>query len=173
MLKHLITKDGISPLAFPGRAHTVVKATSYEHNESGLTTELGKEIIAMVDKRKRKQETIIKELQKIETVKVYGDKESKTALVTWGSTVGVVTEIADELGLKVVQPLYLEPFPCWNIEKALKGVKKIIDIETNSTGQLARLLKCYGFNVNKKILRYDGRPFTIDELKKQICQMTK
>ena len=166
--RYLLTKDGISPLAFPGQKNVVVKATSYEHDEYGITTEKSEEIVRMINKRKRKKEAIIKEMRKRETVKVGGKKDSKKVLITWGSNIGAVEEVADNLGYKVIQPLYLEPFPIWAIEKEIKSAKKIVDIETNSEGQLAQILKCYGIEVDKTILKYDARPFTPKELEKKL-----
>jgi pyruvate/2-oxoacid:ferredoxin oxidoreductase alpha subunit len=48
--------------------------------------------------------------------------------------------------------------------KALKGVDNLILLELSNSGQMAKLLSCNGINVTKKVLRYDGRPFTIDQL---------
>jgi 2-oxoglutarate ferredoxin oxidoreductase subunit alpha len=166
--RYLITKDGVSPLAFPGQKDVVVKTTSYEHDEYGITTEKSEDIRRMIEKRKRKREAIIKTLKKMETVKVSGRKNSRDILITWGSNIGAVEEVANDLGFKVVQPLYLEPFPFWEIEKEVKGAKRIIDIETNSGAQLVKVLKCYGIEIQKTILKYDARPFTPKELKKKI-----
>ncbi|MCD6429126.1 2-oxoacid:acceptor oxidoreductase subunit alpha [bacterium] len=171
--RYLDTEDGVSPLAFPGQKNVVVKATSYEHDEYGITTEESEAITKMINKRARKKEAIIKELKKRETVKVSGNKKSKIALIGWGSTKGVLEEVAKELKLRFIQPLYLEPFPTWEIEKSLDGVREIIDVETNSTGQLAKILKCNGINTTKTILKYDGRPFTVDELTKRLWQEIK
>ena len=167
-LRYKITEDGVSPLAFPGFSN-VVKSISYEHDEKGLTTEESKEVVRMIDKRMRKKESIIQEMKKMKVVKSYG-KKSKKALICWGSTIGAVKEVGEELNLKVIQPLYLEPFPVWEMEKELKGIDEIIVVENNSTGQLAKILECHGIKVNGKILKYDGRPFTVDELKEKLCQ---
>jgi len=145
--RYLDTEDGVSPLAFPGQKNVVVKATSYEHDEYGITTEESEAITKMINKRARKKEAIIKELKKRETVKVSGNKKSKIALIGWGSTKGVLEEVAKELKLRFIQPLYLEPFPTWEIEKSLDGVREI--------------------------LKYDGRPFTVDELTKRLWQEIK
>ncbi len=166
--RYLLTRDGVSPLAFPGQKNVTVKATSYEHDEYGITTEKPDEIVRMIDKRKRKKDAIIKEMKKRETVKIGGKKNSEKVLITWGSNIGAVEEAADNLGYKVIQPLYLEPFPIWAIEKEIKSAKKIVDVETNSEGQLATILKCHGINVDKTILKYDARPFTPKELEKEL-----
>jgi hypothetical protein len=35
------------------------------------------------------------------------------------------------------------------------------------------LLKRYGFEVNDKILRYDGRPFAVEELEARVKEVLK
>lgn len=171
--RYAITKDGISPLAYPGNKNALVKATSYEHDEFGISTEDSKQITQMIDKRLRKKNTLIAEMRKKETVKVYGKKTSKIVLITWGSTKGAVVEVGEKLGLKVIQPLYLEPLPDWQIKKELAGAKMVVDIEVNATAQFATLLKQHGINVDKKVLKYDGRPFAADELEAKIKKIIK
>ncbi|MBI4839022.1 MAG: hypothetical protein HY806_07795 [Nitrospirae bacterium] len=47
----------------------------------------------------------------------------------------------------------------------LNNAKLTICIENNATGQLARLMRAEtGYEFKNKINRYDGRPFTTDEL---------
>lgn len=75
------------------------------------------------------------------------------------------------LGLKVIQPLVLHPFSGKQFAEALKGVKKLIAVENNATGQLADLVKKYGFDVNEKILKYDGRPFSLEELEERVKKL--
>ncbi len=159
-LRYKITKDGISPLAFPGDVSTA-KGSSYEHYEDGTTAEEAEAVKRMQEKRLKKMEILLKEMKKEETVKVYGNKKSKVTLLTWGSSTGVCVEVAKELGLKVVQPIYLEPMPTWELKKHLKG--RVVAVEVNATGQLANIL-----GIEEKILKYDGRPFTPEELKKKL-----
>jgi len=162
--RYLDTQNGISPLAFPGNPAAMVKATSYEHDEYGITTEESEQIVRMQRKRLRKKKTLEDELSRCEQVKVYGDPESKTVLLCWGSTKGACIEVAEELGLKVVQPLVLEPLPIEPLKKALSGADKIIDIEVNTTGQLAKHVSACGICIDDMILRFDARPFTVDVL---------
>ena len=172
-LRYYDTLSGVSPLAFPGNRKAIVKATSYEHDEYGITTEDPQKVALMIEKRKKKSRSLIEELKKKQTVKVSSNKNEKVVLIGWGSTKGVLEEVAKELGFKFVQPLYLEPFPEWEIKKALQGAREIIDVEMNSEGQLAKLLRCYGIEVTHKILKYDARPFTPEELIKKIWQTLK
>ena len=52
--------------------------------------------------------------------------------------------------------------------EAVGGVKKLIAVENNATGQLARLIGNYGFRTDAMILKYDGRPFALDELEARV-----
>lgn len=166
--RYLDTPNGISPLAFPGNAAPMIKATSYEHDEYGITTEESEQIARMQKKRLRKKKTMEHDLARYEQVKVYGNPDSKTVLLCWGSTKGACIEAAEELGLKVVQPLVLEPLPVESLKKALSGADKIIDIEVNATGQLSKLLSAHGICIDDMILRFDARPFTVDFLLEKI-----
>jgi 2-oxoglutarate ferredoxin oxidoreductase subunit alpha len=166
--RYLDTDSGVSPLAFPGRPGAVVKGTSYEHDEAGITTELPEAIVAMQDKRMKKRAGLVEDVAKLEAVKTYGKLDSETALLTWGSTKGACIEVAEKLGLKVVQPVILDPFPVEALRAALKGVKKTIGVEVNVTGCLADMASCNGIEVNEKILKYDGRHFTVDELQRRV-----
>ena len=157
-------ENGISPLAFPGNHSAIVKATSYEHDENGITTEEPEAISRMQSKRLHKRKALEDELKKYETVKVYGNADSTTVLLCWGSTKGACMEVAQTLDLRVVQPILMEPFPVDELKKALSGADTIIDIEVNATGQLSKLIAGYGFSVDEMILRFDGRPFTVDVL---------
>jgi 2-oxoglutarate/2-oxoacid ferredoxin oxidoreductase subunit alpha len=170
--RYSFSVDGVSPLAFPGES-AVVKATSYEHDEYGITTEEFKMIVDMMNKRLKKKDSIIDFLDKKETVKVFGNEKSKVVVFSWGSTFGVVKEVAEDLGIKAVQPLFLEPFPVKKIKNFLKGAEKVVCVECNASGQLASLLACNGFNVDNVLLKFDGRPFFVDELKDKINGLLK
>jgi len=170
--RYEITKDGISPLAFPGMKGIIVKATSYEHDEFGITID-SEDVVKMQEKRMRKYETMKKEVEKLPAVKVYGNKKSKIALVTFGITKGPVIEAAENLGLKVIQPIIIEPFASNQMRKALEGVKKLFSVELNTTGQLAKVLKSQGINVQGSILKYNGRPFFAKEIEEKIKKELK
>ncbi|MBI5123840.1 MAG: 2-oxoacid:acceptor oxidoreductase family protein [Candidatus Omnitrophica bacterium] len=147
---------------------TPYKVNSYEHDESGITTEDPAIAAKMQEKRMLKKKLLIKELENYETVKCCGSLKSSTAIICWGSNKGPVAEAAGKLNLKAIQPIVLLPFPVNEIKDALKGVKKIISVENNATGQLGALLRGYGIKIDEEILRYDGRPFAVDELEDRL-----
>jgi 2-oxoglutarate ferredoxin oxidoreductase subunit alpha len=161
-------QGSVSPLAFPGDSRATVKANSYEHDQYGITTEEPEETAAMAEKRLGKRAGLAADIERVEAVKVYGKQDSPVALLAWGSTKGAAVEVGEELGVRVVQPLVLEPLPADQIRRALEGATRILAVENNATGCLARLLACHGIKADRTILKYDGRPFTVDDLRKRV-----
>ena len=167
-LRYKQTRNGISPLAFPGEDNAVVKANSYEHNEFGITVEDKKSVEEMQNKRLRKFKEMKKDVEKMKSVNVFGDKKAKKAIIAWGSTKGPAKEAAEKLRIKMIQPVVIEPFPVKQMREALKGVKEVFLVETNGLAQMEKVLNCYGIEVKNKILKYDARPFTAEEIEKRI-----
>jgi 2-oxoglutarate ferredoxin oxidoreductase subunit alpha len=64
--------------------------------------------------------------------------------------------------------LVLSPFPVKRLKKALEGVERVISVECNSTAQLARLAGFFGFKIQDRILKYDGRPFSLNDLESEL-----
>ena len=172
--RYAFSKDGVSPLCFPGTKDTIVKVNSYEHSEDGLITESSEMTQKMFDKRFAKSKDIEKDLIKMKGIRVYGDKNSKNILVFWGSTKGAVLEAIKYVKkpVKAVQILAMEPMPIKSLVEVLKGAKKIIDIELNYTGQLAEVIReKTGIEIKNKILKYDTYAFEPMELSKKIDKM--
>lgn len=166
--RYSFTDDGVSPLAFPGDPGAVVKATSYEHTEHGYTTEDPGEVVRMQDKRKRKGKSIESYVEGLDPVNVFG--EGSTAVLSWGSTVGAVLDAVGKLEepVKVVQPVYLRPFPS-RVSRELERAKRVISVEGNATGQLSGLLRREtGVSVDGEVLKYDMRPFDPDGLAERL-----
>jgi 2-oxoglutarate ferredoxin oxidoreductase subunit alpha len=156
--------SGVSPLALPGMKDAVIKVNSYAHDEAGITSEGADVVAQMTKKRLRKGEGLAEEMQHYPGVTLSGVSDAATALLCWGSTKGVCNEIASLLGLRVIQPIILSPFPLVQLKNAIQGVRKLIAVEENATAQLATLAGQYGIVVDERILRYDGRPFSPDDL---------
>ncbi len=159
-----------NPVITPSKKSTFLKKyNSYESDKFGYMTENPDIVNKNVEKRLKKQKEIEKEAEKFNQVNIYGKDNSKNVVVSWGSTKGAIMDSIKDLDVKFIQILYLDPFPI-KIKKELEG-KNIILIENNATGQLGKLIaeKTGVFIEDKnKILRYDGRPFLADELKKEI-----
>jgi 2-oxoglutarate ferredoxin oxidoreductase subunit alpha len=163
-LRYADVPSGVSPLAVPGMKDAVIKVNSYAHDEAGVSTEAADRVVQMTKKRLRKWEGLAEEMQHYPGVTLSGIPDASTALLCWGSTKGVCNEIASLLGLRVIRPILLSPFPAVQLKNAITGVTKLIAVEENATAQLATLAGQYGIIPDERILRYDGRPFSPDDL---------
>jgi len=161
------TESGVSPLLFPP-SNQLIKWNSYEHDEFGTTTEEADLIAKMHVKRVAKLHSMIDYIKKnVKTVNVIG--KGFPYIFTFGSTTMSVLEALDYAGIKatVVQPVYLQPFPIWELAKYKN--KKVVVVEQNSTGQLEQLLKDkVGINPVLSIRQFNGRPFDPIDLSKKL-----
>lgn len=157
--RYKITPDGISPYAPPSTPYVVVHVNSTEHTEEGYSSSLPETLTKMKEKRVRKMKTIEDDFKLMRFINVFG--EGSVAVVSFGSPKGAILEAIENLGIKFVQVVSLEPFPTDAVLEELKGVKKIISVEQNSFGQFADLFeRKTGLKIDKRILKYDGRPFS-------------
>ncbi|PVX25393.1 MAG: 2-oxoacid:acceptor oxidoreductase subunit alpha [Candidatus Bathyarchaeum sp.] len=176
-MRHKFTENGISPRVLPGTKGVIVRTNADEHNELGYTTEDPVLAARMADKRFKKMDVLIKELEAYETVKVYGSEEADVLIIGWGSTKGPIREAMKLLAgqgieVKFMQIVYLHPFPVDRIQNVLQSVKKAIVVENNKTSQLSSLIQEHLLRkVDHKILKYDGRPFNPEALSKSIKEV--
>ena len=172
--RYEFTEDGVSPLAFPGMNDALVQNSSYEHDESGFTTEEPEEIEDMQNKRKRKWEGIEEDVFDMDPVKVYGDEDADNVVLAWGSTKGALLEALKHLDMpiKFVQPIYLKPFPREKVLNLVERSEKLVCVEGNSTGQLSSLIrKELLLSVDDEILKYDSRPFNPLDLAEELKEV--
>lgn len=166
--RYKLTESGISPRLIPGQVPgQVVLVDSDEHDEYGNITEDAKIRVDMVDKRARKMEALVEELEEPWFI---GSENPENLIVCWGSLYGAVKETVDRLndeGVSIGALVFgdIWPFPKKKLSEMSKKAKKLIDVEQNSTGQLDSLIreelliKC-----DHKILKYDGRALNGDEI---------
>jgi 2-oxoglutarate ferredoxin oxidoreductase subunit alpha len=169
--RYAISQEGVSPLAFPPVPGQVIKVNSYAHDESGLTTEKPDIVRQMMDKALRKWAALERDLSALEQVRTFGRKDAGTVLLCWGSTRGACAEVGEHLGLRVVQPVVVWPFPAAQLRTALEGATRIIAVEHNATAQLAALCARHGIPVHDRILKYDGRSFSVEELTARVQEV--
>ncbi len=164
-LSYRITEDGVSPRWVPGKGK-VVRATSYEHDEKGITTEEAEMITRMKDKRARKGRALREFVRGLEPYKIYG--KGKKLLVGWGSTKGAILDfISRHRGYSFLQISYLEPFVV--PKEVFEEYEEVILVENNQTGLLGKVIAMNtGVLIERKILKYDGRPFTVKDLEGRI-----
>jgi 2-oxoglutarate ferredoxin oxidoreductase subunit alpha len=167
-LRYALTDSGISPLRFPPVDGEVIRVNSHAHDTDGITTEDPGVTRAMADKRQRKMLGLRGDIEGMDPVKVAGHPDAATALLCWGSNKGVCEEAGEALGLRVVRPVALWPFPEESFSRAMEGVDHFLGVETNESGQLAGLVRRFGYRASGTVLKYDGRPFMVDELEQEL-----
>mgnify|MGYP005832671705 CR=1 FL=1 len=162
--RYQITDSGVSPRGIPGYGEGLVVLDSDEHNEEGHITESMAVRKAMVDKRLRKLDLLVAASIPPELV---GSGDNKTLVIAWGSNYHPVKEALQVLGAKDAAMLHfsqvypLHPSTVGYLKKAARTVV----VENNATAQFAALIKRdTGVDVHHKILKYDGMPFSVEEL---------
>ncbi|MDK2875976.1 MAG: 2-oxoglutarate/2-oxoacid ferredoxin oxidoreductase subunit alpha, partial [Archaeoglobaceae archaeon] len=129
------------------------------HDEFGFVSEDPEVREKMMLKRKRKFETIEKEIPEEETFVRHGDGD--LVLLSAGSTKNAILSAMeilrrDGINAEFLQLRLLSPFP--KIKDLLEG-RDVICIESNSMAQLGILLKANtGFDA-KTIQKLNARPF--------------
>jgi 2-oxoglutarate/2-oxoacid ferredoxin oxidoreductase subunit alpha len=163
--RYALTESGISPMAIPGTAGCTYVADGLEHNERGTPSSQAGDHQAQMDKRARK----IAQLDPGDAwASVEG--EGETAVVTFGSCTGAVRETIKNRPLKLISIRLLSPAQPEKLKKALEGVKRVLVVEQNHSGQFLRYLRAEypvmsALSDEVKSLRRPGPlPFRPDEI---------
>ena len=136
--RYALTDSGVSPMAIPGTAGCAYTADGLEHNERGTPSSQAGDHLAQMDKRARK----VSQLDPGDAwASVEG--EGETAVVTFGSCTGPVREALTRngKGVKLVSLRLLSPAQPARLKKALEGVKRVLVVEQNHSGQFLRYLR--------------------------------
>ncbi|HJX04932.1 MAG TPA: 2-oxoacid:acceptor oxidoreductase subunit alpha [Thermoplasmata archaeon] len=170
------TDDGVSPRALPGMKNGLSVSSGDDHNEMGETNEEPDVREKLMDKRFKKLANLVKE---IPGPILYGPEDADATLVTWGSAKGPCLDAMELLkgrgrSVNLLHFVYLRPFPR---ELALAQIRKcrlLIDVEGNRTSQLERLIREeLKMSIDKKIRKYDGRPFFVEPLADKIEEVMR
>jgi 2-oxoglutarate ferredoxin oxidoreductase subunit alpha len=171
--RYQLTRDGLSPRGIPGHGKGLVVGGSDEHDEEGHISEDLELRTKMVEKRLKKLGLIKKDVVPPELV---GPKNFRTLILGWGSTYNVIKEALAELGKNDVSFLHFKqvfPLPA-QAAQYLKKARRTVVIENNATSQLAKLIKLStGIDVDKRILKYNGLPFSVEEVVAQLKKMIR
>jgi 2-oxoglutarate ferredoxin oxidoreductase subunit alpha len=165
--RYSLAEGPVSPRALPGFSNDLVMADSHTHDERGHITEDAALSAAMVRKLLDKRTLMEADMAPPDTVLT---DDADVLALSWGSSFGAVRDAVERLrseGYAVGHVHFNEVYPLAEsvVRAALPSTKRLIAVETNATGQLARLLRAeYGITCDDKVLKYDGRPFYTDEL---------
>jgi 2-oxoglutarate ferredoxin oxidoreductase subunit alpha len=176
-LRYALAEDGISPRSRPGVKGGRFWSTTDEHDPDGHITEGVEMRMAMMDKRMGKLALLLKAIPADQRCKLWGPADADLTVVGWGSTKGTIQDamaVLAEQGKKVnyLQVRLMKPFPVDDIAAALAKAKQLVLVEENYSGQLGSLIREQtGVKIDQRILKYDGRPFSEDELVRELSNV--
>ena len=167
--RYAITPTGVSPMAIPGTPGATYTADGLEHNERGTPSSQSSDHLAQMDKRARK-------LAQLDAGERWASVEGEgdTALVTFGSCTGAAREALarNGKGVKLVSLRLLAPAQPERLKRALAGVKRVLVLEQNHSGQFLKYLRAeYDLPGEVKSLRRPGPlPFRPAEIQAALSQ---
>lgn len=141
--RYALTASGVSPMPVPGLPGGQYTADGLEHAESGTPSSAASDHKNQMDKRLRKL-----------TGHNFGDHwadisgAGDTAIVTWGSTSGPVSEALDRVradggDARLIKIRLLSPVQPERFAAALDGVKRVLIVEQTHGGQFYRYLRAH------------------------------
>jgi 2-oxoglutarate ferredoxin oxidoreductase subunit alpha len=172
--RYMFTKDGVSPRPLPGEPNGMHVCSSYEHDETGFSSESFTNRVKMVQKRAKKLKAVLEEL---DPPKVFGVEDPEISIICWGSQKLPALDalrILDDSGVKASVIHFSSVFPLdpKKVRSLLKMCRRTIVLENNFTGQFASLLKEYvSFKPNYKMLKYDGRQFFAEQIAEEVKKL--
>lgn len=167
--RHAFTEDGISPRCIYGQKNGIYVSSSYEHDETGFTSEEAHMRVSQINKRAKKLNAIPDHMI---APSFHGadQSEAEMLVVCWGSTKEPALEAlkllsAEGVKVRMMHIRYANPFPAKAVLAALSSAKDTVMLEGNSEAQMRTLiLQKTGYHIEKTYLRYDGRPFAPEEI---------
>jgi 2-oxoglutarate ferredoxin oxidoreductase subunit alpha len=172
--RYELTKNGISPRGIPGYGAGLVAVDSDEHDrEARITEDLDGMRTKMVLKRMKKTAEIKKAALK---PVLTGPKNYKNLIISWGSNYNTVIEALEIIKNKDTAFLHFpQVYPLHSSAAfMIKKAKKLICVENNETGQFADLIKLEtDVSIDNRILKFNGMPFSVEELVVKIKSLIK
>lgn len=155
--------DGVGQRTLPGVTNGEYIANSDEHDVTGLASERIERRRTATKQRRLKLKGIAAEMS---LPKIYGDRQAKNSIVTWGSNKGPVLDVLDSFGDKVNLIHFTHLWPLPEGLGGFLGDRRLLYIENNTNGQLAGLVREQtGIEKTASLNKDDGRPFYKEEIK--------
>jgi len=174
--RFLITEDGVSPRLKPGVPKGMYCSASDEHDEEGIvisdvlaglpaSLEIRNKIHA---KRMKKLEVARKEDMRLPTLT--GPENAELTLMGWGSTYDAIEEACQYLAQDGIVANHVHftdlfPMPVAGVLEILNSCREVVAVENNYSYQMCRLIRAEtGFHIKRGVNRYDGEPFTGEDI---------
>ncbi len=177
--RYQFTDSGVSPRWIPGSSETIYYANGDEHSVDGTVTEDKDMAGNMYLKRVRKTETILKDLPEPE---IFGVSElADISFIGWGSTKNTILDAIDilresnpQIKVNYLHYNFVYPLKTEKLREFLASNGNIILIEGNATGQLGELIASKtGYIFQNKMLKWNGRPFYVEEVVERCLTVIK
>jgi 2-oxoglutarate/2-oxoacid ferredoxin oxidoreductase subunit alpha len=176
-LRYRITPSGVSPRTLPGTPGGAHIAPSDEHNEQGVLVSdwysNPSMRTKMMEKRMRKMGGALRDTE-ARAFLCEGPDDAEITLVGWGSTYQILEEARQTLeagghSASLVQFRTLWPFPVKRALPILQSAKRVVCVENNYGGLLARLIRQEtGFSIPFAVHKFDGEPFSVAPLSRAL-----
>src|SRR5256886_2017969 len=153
-----------------GEFPRIIIAPGDGHDEYGHITEAADLRVRMMKKRMNKIQLAGQVIPNSKKATLYGPTSAPITLVGWGSTKGAILDGMEDLrtdGIETnfLQVRYVNPFPTDFVQKVLSSSRLTVAVENNYSGQMAGLIReRTGIAVNSKVVKFDGRPFSQNEV---------
>jgi 2-oxoglutarate/2-oxoacid ferredoxin oxidoreductase subunit alpha len=162
--RYRLTESGISPRGIPGYGKGLVILDSDEHDEEGHLTEDLELRTTMVRKRLKKLDAFKEDALPPQLI---GSSDYKTLVISWGSTYHGVKEALERIGRKDVAFLHVQQLYPFHPDTVacLKRAERRVIIENNATAQFGKLIRLEtGLTMDREILKFNGLPFSVEEV---------
>ena len=161
--RYKLASSGISERTIPGVGNFFV-SNSDEHSEFGFSEESAKNRNEQMNKRMQKLITCEKE--DMEDPKLYGPKDAKVTIVSWGSNKGAILDAINNFdNVNYLHLTWINPFPIKMVREVLERAKYLVNIECNYSAQMGGLIaEKTGIRILDNMLKFDGRPFYPEEI---------
>jgi len=166
--RYQVTADGVSPMTRPGTPGGQYLATGLEHTEDGRADYSPLNHLRMTRKRFGKLAALSAAFEK-NPPEYHGSEDAVIGIIGWGSTEGAIREaryLAEERGILVrhLHPKVISPLAERRVRHFLAGLKQVIVVEENYTGQFAHFIKGK-FGIKPiEIHKCEGVPITSEEI---------
>lgn len=172
-----LTESGLSKRWIPGSSHVHYYGNGDEHNEDGTLTEEAEPCKAMYAKRMRKLTLIEESLPDAEILGL--EKKADISFIGWGSSKNAILDTINNLEDKGIKVNYLHYSYVWplkvdKVKAFFKNNKNVHLIEGNYQGQLGDMIEAKtGLKFKGRLLKYNGRPFYVEDVMQYIKNNTK
>lgn len=155
-------ENGVPVRSIPGTEGGLHKTPSNEHDTYGFVSDDPKVRKEQQDRRFSKVEHIVSEMS---LPVLYGAENAEITFVCWGSLkMNLLEAMKHTDKFNFIHFNAVEPLDWTEVEAMFEGIEPIL-IENNFTGQLGRIIQeKTDINFSDMFLKYDGRPFFVEEI---------